>query len=104
MHDAPRGMRGFPGNRGIALEVAIERNTVMEEVVDTCAGFARQSERYRLIDQARADRDRIGGMCLGTVAFGDRGCDGPLRPCPRSALRPCRRGALAQWRRRNHSD
>src|SRR5713226_8749776 len=96
MHDAPCRMRSFPSDCELAFEVAIERNTVMQEVMDTRAGFARKSECYFLIDQARADRDRIGGMGLRTVALGNRRRE--------AALRPCRRGALAQWRRRNHGD
>src|ERR1039458_7403671 len=52
-------------------QCTIERDAIMEQVVDTGAGFARQSQGYGLIDQARADGDRIGGMCLRTVAFGD---------------------------------
>ena len=94
MHDAPRGMRGFPADRELALEVAIERNTVMQEVADTVAGFARQSQRHRLIDQAGADRDRIGGVRLRAVAFGNRRGN--------AALRPRCRGAFAQSCRGNH--
>ena len=60
------------------------------------AGFPRQSERDRLVDQAGAGRDRVGGVRLGAVAFGDRRGD--------AALRPGRRGALAERRRRNHGD
>ena len=86
-------MRSFPSDCELSFEVAIKGNAVVEQVIDTRAGFARQSECYFLIDQARADRDRIGGMGLRTVTLGDRGRD--------AALRPCRRGALAQGRRRN---
>ena len=89
-------MRSFPSDCKLAFEVAIKGNAVVEQVMDTRAGFARQSECYFLIDQARADGNRIGGMCLRTVAFSDRRRD--------AALRPCRRGSLAEWRRRNHGD
>ncbi len=89
-------MRSFPSDCEPAFEVAIEGNAVMQEVMDTRAGFARQSECYFLIDQARAGRDRIGGMGLRTVALGNRRRD--------AALRPCGRCALAEWRRRNHGD
>ena len=58
------------------------------------AGFARQSERDRLIDQAGADRDRIGGVRFRAVAFGHRRGD--------AALRPRRRGAFAKRCRGNH--
>ncbi len=96
MHDASRGMRGLARDRKPAFEVAVERDTIVKQVVDARAGFARQSQRHRLIDQGRAGGDGIGGVRLGAVALGDRGCD--------AALRPCRRGALTEWRRRNHGD
>ena len=83
-------------DREPAFEVAIERNAVVQEIVDARAGFARQSKRDRLVDQARADRDRVGGMRFRAVAFGDRGGD--------AALRPRRRGALAERCRGNHGD
>ena len=89
-------MRSFPSDCELSFEVAIKGNAVMEQVMDTRAGFARQSECYLRIDQARADGNRIGGMCLRTVAFSDRRRD--------AALRPCRRGSLAERRRRNHRD
>ncbi len=68
----------------------------MQQVMDARAGFARHSQRYSLIDQSRADRDGIGGMCLRTVALSDRSRD--------AALRPGRRGTLTQWCTRNHGD
>ena len=89
-------MRGFPADREPAFEVAIERNAVTQEVADAGAGFARQSQRDRLIDQARADRDGVGGVRLRAVAFGDRRGD--------AALRPRRRGAFAERCRGNHRD
>src|SRR6266404_1685787 len=94
MHDASRRMRGLAGDREPAFEIAIERDAIVKQVVDTRAGFARQSQRHRLIDQAGAGGDGIGGVRFGAVALGDRGCD--------AALRPCRRGTLTKWRRRNH--
>ncbi len=94
MHDASRGMRGFAADREFAFEVAIERDAVAEQVADARAGFARQPQRYRFIDQARADRDRIGGVRFRAVAFRDRRRD--------AALRPRARGALAERCRRNH--
>ena len=81
MHDAPRGMCGLLCDRELAFEVAIERHAVAQQVVDARAGFACQSERYGLIDQAGADGDRIGRMRLGAVAFCDRSGDAALRPC-----------------------
>ncbi len=60
------------------------------------AGFARQTERDRLVDQTRADRDSIGCVCFRAVALGDGRGDAAL--CPRG------RRALAQGRRRNHRD
>ena len=73
-------MRGFAGDRELAFEIAIEGNAVTEQVVDARTGLARHSERDRLVDQARAGRDRIGGMRLRAVALGDRGRDAALRP------------------------
>ena len=96
MHDAPRRMRGFAADREPAFEVAIERNAVTQQVMDAGAGFARYSERDRFIDQARADRDGIGGVRFRAVAFGDGGRD--------AALRPRRRGALAERCGGNHGD
>jgi hypothetical protein len=49
-----------------------------------------------LIDQAGADRDRVGGMCFRAVALGDCRCD--------AALGPGGRCALSERRRRNHGD
>jgi len=60
----------------------------MQEVADALAGFARQSQRHGLIDQAGAGGDGIGGVRLRTVAFRDRRGD--------AALRPRRRGAVAR--------
>ncbi len=96
MHDTPRRMRSFASDCELAFEVAIEGNAVMQEVMDTRAGFARQSKRDRFIDESCADRHRICGMGLRTVALGNRRRD--------AALRPCRRSALAEWRRRNHGN
>src|SRR2546429_116601 len=83
-------MRSFPSDCELSFEVAIKGNAVMEQVMDTRAGFARQSECYLRIDQARADGNRIGGMCLRTVAFSDRRRDAALRPCRRGSLAECR--------------
>jgi len=96
MHDAPGGMRGFSPDCKPAFEVAIERDAVVKQVADARAGLARQSQCYRLIDEARADGDRVGGMRFRAVAFGDRGRD--------ATLRPRRRGALAQRCCRDHGD
>ncbi len=96
MHDASGGMRGLLCHRELAFEVAIEWHAVTEQVVDARAGFACEAQRYRCIDQAGTDGDRIGRVRLRAVAFGDRGRD--------AALRPRRRGALAQRRRGNHGD
>ncbi len=96
MHDAPRRMRGFTGDRELAFEVAVEWHAVAQQVVNARPGFARQSERDRFIDQARADRDRIGGMGFRTVAVRDRRRD--------AALRPRRRGALAERGCGNHGN
>ena len=79
-----------------AFEVAIERHAVAQQIMDARAGLACQSQRYRLIDEARADRDRVSGMGFRAVAFRYRGRD--------AALRPRRRGAMAKRRRRNHGN
>ena len=81
-------------DREPAFEVAIERYAIVQQIVDTRAGLARQPEGDRLVDQAGAGGDRIGGMRLGAVAFGNGGRD--------AALRPRRRRALAERSRRNH--
>ena len=91
MHDAARGMRGFLRHREPAFEVAIERDAVVQEIVDARAGLPRQSERDRLVDQARADRDRIGGVRLRAVALGDGGGNAALRPRGRCAFAQRRR-------------
>ena len=52
-------MGGLTADREFSLEVAIERNAVLQEIVNACAGFARDAERYLLIDQACADRDGV---------------------------------------------
>ena len=96
MHDAPRRMRGLPADRELAFEVAIEGHAVSQEVVDARAGLARQSKRDLLVDDAAADRDRVGGMRFRAVALGDGRGD--------AALRPGGRSALAKRRRRNHGD
>src|SRR5260370_38310639 len=82
MHDAPRRMRSFPSNCELAFEVAIERNSVMQQIMDTRAGFARQSQRDRFVDQPPADGDRIGGMALPPLALATR------RPHPAFPPRP----------------
>ena len=89
-------MRGLAATASLPFEVAVERHAVSQQVVDAGAGLARQTERDRLVDEPGADRDRIGGVRFGAVAFGDGGGD--------AALRPRRRGALAERRGRNHGD
>ena len=79
-------MRGLAANREPAFQIAIEGNAVSQEIMDTRGRFARKRKRYPLVDEAAADRDRIGGVRLRTVAFGDGGCDAALRPCGRCAL------------------
>ena len=54
MHDALRRMRGFAADRELAFEVAVERHAIMQQIMDTRAGLARQPERHSFIDQARA--------------------------------------------------
>ena len=78
-------MRGFAADREPAFEIAIEGNAVPQEVMDAGRSFARDPERDRLIDQARAGRDRIGRVRLRAVAFRDRGGDAALRPRRRGA-------------------
>src|SRR5260370_40741779 len=84
MHDAPRRMRSFPSNCELAFEVAIERNSVLQQIMDTRAGFARQSQRDRFVDQPRAYGDRIGGLGPRAVALGTPRRDAPLPPAPPS--------------------
>ncbi len=62
MHDAARRMRGFAADRELAFEIAIEGDTVMQEVVDSCRRFLRQRQRHALIDDATTDRDRVGSV------------------------------------------
>ena len=83
-------------DREPAFEVAIERNAVMQQIVDARAGLPRQSKRDGLVDQPGADRDGIGGVRFRAVAFGDCGGD--------AALRPRRRSAFAERSRGNHGD
>ena len=86
MNDAPRRVRGLAADRKPAFEVAIERHAIAQQIFDACGSLAGQSERDRFIDQAAADRDRIGRMGFGAVAFSDGGGDAALRPCGGCAL------------------
>ncbi len=73
-------MGGFAADRELAFEIAVEGNAVMQEIMDTGAGFARQPERDRLVDDAAADRDRVSGMRLGAVAIAHRRGNAALCP------------------------
>ncbi len=96
MHDAPRRMRGLAADREPAFEVAIEGHAVMQEIVDARGRLACKRQRNAFVDNAAADRNRIGGVRLGAVAFGD---------CRRdAALRPGAGGALAERRGGNQGD
>ncbi len=96
MDDAAGGMRGLAADGEPAFEVAVERNAIAQQIVDPCGRLACETKRHALVDQAGADRDRVGRMRLGTVAFADRRGD--------AALRPGRRCALPERRRGNHGD
>jgi hypothetical protein len=45
----------------------------MQEIMNACAGFAREAEGYALIDQAGPDRDSVSGVRFRAVALGDGG-------------------------------
>jgi hypothetical protein len=83
--------RAFLRDREPAFEVAIERDAVMQQIVDARAGLPRQSERDRFVDQARADRDRIGGVRFCAVALGDGSRNAALRPRARCSFAQRRR-------------
>src|SRR5580693_7242402 len=85
-------MRGFPADRELAFEIAVEGNAVMQEITDACAGLARKTERDLLVNDAAADRDRIRGMRFGTIAIRHRRGDAALRPGAGSAFAKRRRG------------
>jgi hypothetical protein len=80
MHDAARRVGGFLGDRELAFEVAIERHTIAEQVVDARRRLARQCQRDVLVDETSADRDRVGRMRFRSIAFADGGGDAALRP------------------------
>ncbi len=64
----------------MAFEVLVEGNAVAEQILDALARFAGEQESDLLIDDAGAGRDRVGGVLLGAVAFGERRGDAGLRP------------------------
>ena len=53
-------MRRFLRDRETAFEVAVERHAILQQIVDACAGLARQTERDAFVDEPAADRDGIG--------------------------------------------
>ena len=91
MHDAARRMRGFAADREPAFEVAVEGNAVAQQIVDARGGFARESERDCFVDQAGADRDRIGGMRLGRCR--PRQTAAAMPPCAQAVEAPSPSGA-----------
>ena len=86
MHDAARRMCGLAADRKLAFEVAIEGHAVLQEVVNARGRFLCQRQCDAFVDDAAADRDGIGRMRLGAVAFGDCRCDAALRPGAGGAL------------------
>ncbi len=73
-------MRGFLRDREPACEVAVERHAVAQQVVDARGRLAGEAERDILVDEAGADRDGVGRMRFGGVAFADGRGDAALRP------------------------
>ncbi len=87
MDDAPRRMRGLAADREPAFEVAVERDAVVQEVVDAGAGFARDPQRERLIDQAGAGGDRIGAHAPPALS----------PSATAAAMPPCAHAVEAPW-------
>ncbi len=77
----PRGVGSLAADGKFAFEVAVERHTIGQQVMNACSGFAGQPERDVFIDNAAADRDRVDGMGFGAVAFRHSRGDAALRPC-----------------------
>ena len=84
----------------MAFEVLVEGHAVAKQILDPVARLTRQKLCDFHIDDAGAGADRILGMMLGAVAFGDRRGDAGLRPKARSAFAEPRAGDDGDWKRR----
>lgn len=77
----------------MAFEIAVEGNTVAQEVTNTIRAFVGYDACDLGIDDAGAGFDRIRCVLRRAVAFTDRSRN--------AALRPHARRAFTEWRRRN---
>ena len=86
MNNAPRGVRSFAANRKLAFKVAVERHAILQQIVDARARLRGKPKCDVFIDDAAANRNRVGGMGFRCIAFGDGRCDSTLGPRGRRAL------------------
>ncbi len=84
----------------MAFEVLVEGHAVAKQILDPVARLTRQKLCNFHIDDAGAGADRVLGMLLGAVAFGQRRGDAGLRPKARGALAEPRAGDDGDWKRR----
>jgi len=96
MEDAIASVCGLASDAEMARKVLVERNAIAEQILDSVARLPREKVRDFLIDDAGTRTDRVGGMLLGAVAFGDRSGN--------PALRPQAGRSFAKPRRRNHGN
>jgi hypothetical protein len=73
-------MRRFAPHSELAFEIAVERHTIVQEIVDAAGSFARKTECNVLVDDAAANCNGVSGMGFRRIAFADGGCDAALRP------------------------
>jgi hypothetical protein len=80
VQDAVPAMRRLAAQHEMAFQVLVERHAVAKQILDPVAGLARQQLGDFLVDDTGAGADRILGMMLGAVAFGQRRGDARLGP------------------------
>ncbi len=93
MNDAAFRMRCLAPDRQSALEIAIERDPIAQEILDPLARLADHDPRDGLIDCAGTCDDRVGEMLLRCIAFPTAAA---MPPCAQVEDAPSPKGAAVR--------